>query len=190
MRLPASTTQRIAAALAIAAAGVLLPAAALAAPALSGSPAAPAAGAPVPACHGSFQHVWLGLGMGAAGMNKNLVPIEFSNMSRHACTLTGAPTVTVVGPHGQIGDTAAASHSRRTVVVPAGGTAHVVLLIVNTSVWAPNCHPATGQLNITLGGTAVDLLGYPVSQCRNKDFNALAVDAIHPGLGVPAVNIH
>ena len=40
MRLLASTTQRIAAAVAIAAAGVLLPAAALAAPALTGSPAA------------------------------------------------------------------------------------------------------------------------------------------------------
>ena len=127
--------------------------------------------------------------MGAAGMNKNLVPIEFSNVSRHACTLTGAPTVTVVGPHGQIGDVAAATPSQRSVIVPPGGTAHVILVIVNPAVWAPNCHPATGQLKITLGGTGVDLLGYPVAQCRNKNFNALGVDAIHPGLGVPAVNI-
>jgi hypothetical protein len=188
MKLLASPTRRIAAAAALVVAGVLLPAAALAAPDLTSSPTASAAA--VPACGGGYQHVWLGLGMGAAGMNKNYVPIEFSNASRHACRLTGAPTITVVGRHGRIGDKAAASASQRSVVVPAGGTAHVVLVIVNADVWAPNCHPATGQLEITLGRTGVDLWGYPVAQCRNKNYDTLYVDAIHAGLGVPAVNLH
>jgi hypothetical protein len=71
MRLLASTPQRIAAAAALAAAGVLLPATALAAPALTGSgaPAARTGSAAVPACHGLRKEVWLGLGEGAAGMN-------------------------------------------------------------------------------------------------------------------------
>ena len=87
MRLLASTTQRIAAAVAIAAAGVLLPAAALAAPALTGSPAA-AAPALRP-CHGPRHEVWLGLGEGAAGMNQAFVPVEFSNVSQRACQADG-----------------------------------------------------------------------------------------------------
>jgi hypothetical protein len=183
MKLLASNPRRIAAAAALATAGVLLPAAALAAPALSGSPAArPATVAP---CQGGFHEVWLGLGQGAAGMNKNFVPVEFSNVSRHACSLTGAPRITVAGSHGQIGKAAKASPSSRTVIVPAGGTAHAVLEIVEPGVYA-HCRPATGQLRITLGGMGTDLLGYPVAQCRNTAFNLLAVDAVHSGVGVPA----
>jgi Protein of unknown function (DUF4232) len=189
MRLLASTTQRIAAAVALAAAGVLLPAAALAAPALAGWPAASPAAAAVPACQGGFHQVWLGLGQGAAGMNHTFVPIEFSNVSKQECKLTGAPTIIVVGRHGQIGKAADASPSQRSVIVPAGGTAHVVLLIVNPWLYAPHCHQATGQLQITLGGMSTDLTGYPVAQCRNRHYNLLAVDAIHSGVGVPAFTL-
>jgi hypothetical protein len=187
MRLLASTPQRIAAAVAIAAAGVLLPAAALAAPALSGSPAASQAAAP--ACHGLRHQVWLGLGEGAAGMNQTFVPIEFSNVSRHACRLTGSPTVAVFSRHGQVGNAAAAGSSQRSVTVPAGGTAHVILHIEFPSPLGPACNPKTGQLHITLGGMSTELSGYPVAQCRNRNLNLLRVDAIHPGVGVPAFTI-
>jgi hypothetical protein len=141
MRLLASTTQRIAAAVAIAR-GRPAPAAALAAPALTGSPAAAARA--VQPCHGPRHEVWLGLGEGAAGMNQAFVPVEFSNVSQRACRLTGSPTIIVANQHGQIGDAAAASPSQRTVIVPPGGTAHVILHITFPSRSA-RCHPATGQ---------------------------------------------
>ena len=188
MRLLASTTQRIAAAVAIVAAGVLLPAAALAAPALTGSPAA-AAPALQP-CHGPRHEVWLGLGEGAAGMNQAFVPVEFSNVSQRACRLTGSPRIIVANQHGQIGDAAATGPSRRSVIVPPGGTAHVILHITFPSPFGPRCHPATGQLRITLGGMSTDLLDFPVAQCRNTNINLLTVDAIHSGVGVPAFTLH
>jgi hypothetical protein len=188
MRLLASTTQRIAAAVAIAAAGVLLPAAALAAPALTGSPAAAASA--VQPCHGPRHEVWLGLGEGAAGMNQAFVPVEFSNVSQRACRLTGSPTIIVANQHGQIGDAAAAGPSQRTVIVPPGGTAHVILHITFPSPFGPRCHPATGQLRIKLGGMSTDLIDFPVAQCRNTNINLLTVDAIHSGVGVPAFTLH
>jgi len=189
MRLLDTTTQRIAAAITIAAAGVLLPAAALAAPVLSGSPAASPAAATVPACHGPRHQVWLGLGEGASGMNQTFVPIEFSNVSRHACRLTGSPTVIVANRHGQIGNAAATRPSQRSVIVPAGGTAHAILHIEFPSPLGPRCDPKMGQLQIRLGGMSTDLTGYPVAQCRNRNLNLLTVDAIHSGVGVPAFTI-
>ena len=122
-------------------------------------------------------------------MNQTFVPVEFSNVSRHACRLTGSPTITVVNQHGQIGDAAAAGPSQRSVIVPPGGTAHVILHIAFPSPFGPNCHPATGQLHITLGGMSTDLIGYPVAQCRNTNLNLLTVDAIHSGVGVPAFTL-
>ena len=188
MRLLARTPQRIAAAVAIAAAGVLLPAAALAAPALSGSPAA--AAPPLQPCHGPRHEVWLGLGEGAAGMNQSFVPVEFSNVSQRACQLTGSPRIIVANQHGQIGDAAATGPSQRSVIVPPGGTAHVILHITFPSPFGPRCHPATGQLRIKLGGMSTDLIDFPVAQCRNTNINLLTVDAIHAGVGVPAFTLH
>jgi hypothetical protein len=190
MRLLASTTQRIAAAVAIAAAGVLLPAAALAAPALSGSPATSATAAPVPVCHGPRHQVWLGLGEGAEGMNQTFVPIEFSNLSPQACQLTGSPTVAVFSGHGQVGKAAATRASHRFVVLLSGETAHVILHIEFPSPLGPRCNPKMGELHITLGGMSTDLLGYPVAQCRNTKLNLLTVDPIHSGVGVPAFTLH
>jgi hypothetical protein len=189
MRLLASTTQRIAAAVAIAAAGVLLPAAALAAPSLSGSPAASPAAAPIPVCHGPRHQVWLGLGEGAAGMNQTFVPIEFSNLSPQDCVLRGSPTVAVFSGHGQVGKAAATSGSRRSVVLGSGETAHVILHIEFPSPLGPKCNPKMGQLHIKFGGMSTDLLGYPVAQCRNTNLNLLTVDPIHSGVGVPAFTI-
>jgi Domain of unknown function (DUF4232) len=189
MRLLASTPRRIAAAATIAAAGVLLPAAALAAPALTGSPAASPAAAAVPACHGPRHQVWLGLGEGAAGMNQTFVPIEFSNVSRHACRLTGSPTIAVFSRPGQVGNAAAAGPSQRSVIVPPGGTAHVILHIEFPSPLGPKCDPKMGQLHITLGGMSTNLTGYPVAQCRNTKLNLLTVDAIRSGVGVPAFTL-
>jgi len=192
MRLLARTPQRIAAAVAIAAAGVLLPAAALAAPALSGSPATSAAAGgapPIPVCHGPRHQVWLGLGEGAAGMNQTFVPIEFSNLSPHPCLLTGSPTVAVFSGHGQVGNAAATGPSQRSVVVQPGGTAHVILHIEFPSPLGPRCNPKMGELHIKLGGMSTDLLGYPVAQCRNTNLNLLTVDPIHSGVGVPAFTI-
>ena len=164
------------------------PAAALAAPALTGSPAA-AASALRP-CHGPRHEVWLGLGEGAAGMNQAFVPVEFSNVSQRACRLTGSPRIIVANQHGQIGDAAATGPSQRSVIVPPGGTAHVILHITFPSPFGPRCHPATGQLRITLGGMSTDLLDFPVAQCRNTNINLLTVDAIHSGVGVPAFTLH
>lgn len=188
MRLLASTTRRIAAAAILTAAGVLLPAVALAAPALGGSPAARTAAA-VPACHGPRHQVWLGLGEGAAGMNQTFVPVEFSNVSRHACRLTGSPTIAVFSRHNQVGLAAATGPSQRSVIVPPGGTAHAILHIEFPSPLGPRCNPKMGQLHIKLGGMSTELSGYPVAQCRNKNLNLLTVDVIHSGVGVPAFTI-
>jgi Domain of unknown function (DUF4232) len=106
------------------------------------SRAAPAA---VRACTADDLGVWLAVAQldGAAG--SIYYPLQFTNLSRHACAMRGFPGVSAVDRNlHQLGSPAGRAHvvPVRTVVLAPGRTAHAVLRYGDVTVsTAPGCHP-------------------------------------------------
>ena len=86
MMLRISGRKRLVAAAAIGCAALVGPAVALAAPA-GAQPAA------VGRCSAASTEVWLGLNPDGATAGTTYYPLEFTNVSRHSCTLAGYPAV-------------------------------------------------------------------------------------------------
>ena len=144
-------TSRRAAAV-IAAAAALIAAAAAVAAGSSGSSGAVlaadtshAAPAAVRACTADDLGVWLAVAQldGAAG--SVYYPLQFTNLSRHACAMRGFAGVSAVDRNlHQLGSPAGRAHvvPVRTVVLAPGRTAHAVLRYGDVTVsTAPGCHP-------------------------------------------------
>jgi Protein of unknown function (DUF4232) len=108
------------------------------------SPAAPAA---VRACTADDLGVWLAVTQldGAAG--SVYYPLQFTNLSRHACAMRGFAGVSAVDRNlHQLGSPAGRNHvfPVRTVVLAPGRTAHAVLRFSDvTLTTAPGCHPTS-----------------------------------------------
>jgi len=106
------------------------------------SHAAPAA---VRACTADDLGVWLAVAQldGAAG--SVYYPLQFTNLSRHACAMRGFAGVSAVDRNlHQLGSPAGRAHvvPVRTVVLAPGRTAHAVLRYGDVTVsTAPGCHP-------------------------------------------------
>jgi len=186
VKLTSIAARRVAAAAVVACAAIGVPAIALASP---GGPARPAAAA-VPKCGVAALRVWLGIpAEGASG--SNYYQLELSNISRHACTLTGFPGVSAVAPGGhQLGRPAARDHfdPTRQVTLAPDATAHAVLRIVDTAFFSRSaCHPEnaialrvyppndTGSLNVD----------FSFSACKNHGPTFLYVRAVVRGTGIP-----
>ena len=103
---------------------------------------APAA---VRACTADDLGVWLAVAQldGAAG--SVYYPLQFTNLSRHACAMRGFAGVSAVDRNlHQLGSPAGRAHvvPVRTVVLAPGRTAHAVLRYGDVTVsTAPGCHP-------------------------------------------------
>ena len=176
---------RVAAA-AVAAAAVLTPAAALAAPS---SPAVRTT-ASTPACATSQLRAWLGVpGEGAAG--SIYYQLELSNVSTRTCTLFGFPGVSAVAAGGaQLGSPAARDHSDPTLLVTLtpGATAHVLLKIVDVAVFPPStCQPANAiGLNVyPPNNTTATVVGFPFQACAKTGPVFLTVRTTVAGTGIP-----
>ena len=106
------------------------------------SRAAPAA---VRACTADDLGAWVAVAQldGAAG--SVYYPLQFTNLSRHACAMRGFPGVSAVDRNlHQLGSPAGRAHvvPVRTVVLAPGRTAHAVLRYGDVTVsTAPGCHP-------------------------------------------------
>ena len=146
------TTRRAAAVIAAASAAGLLAASAAVAASSSGSSGAVlaadtshAAPAAVRACTADDLGVWLAVAQldGAAG--SVYYPLQFTNLSRHACAMRGFAGVSAVDRNlHQLGSPAGRAHvvPVRTVVLAPGRTAHAVLRYGDVTVsTAPGCHP-------------------------------------------------
>jgi hypothetical protein len=105
----------------------------------------PAAPAPVRACTADDLGVWLAVAQldGAAG--SVYYPLQFTNLSRHACAMRGFAGVSAVDRNlHQLGSPAGRAHvvPVRTVVLAPGRTAHAILRYSDVTVsTAPGCHP-------------------------------------------------
>jgi hypothetical protein len=143
------TARRAAAVIAAASAAGLIATSAAVAAGSSGavltadtSRTAPAA---VRACTADDLGVWLAVAQldGAAG--SVYYPLQFTNLSRHACAMRGFAGVSAVDRNlHQLGSPAGRAHvvPVRTVVLAPGRTAHAVLRYGDVTVsTAPGCHP-------------------------------------------------
>jgi hypothetical protein len=114
--------------------------------------------------------------------------VEFTNVSRAACTLTGYPLVTAYRGDGiQVGPAAArdASAVTRRVLLAPGQTAHAVL---DASVPGARCRPVrvSGLRVVTPGQSTARYVRRPLTTCAARAArgqNYLLVLTIQPGPG-------
>jgi hypothetical protein len=165
--------------------GILMPAAALAAPATSAGPVRASAAAAAQQCTGGNTVVWLGLpGSGAAG--SIFYQLEFSNVGRRTCWLYGYPGVSAINGNGsRVGPAASHSGRRRLVTLSPGATGHAVLQIVEAGNIA-GCHikTAAGLKVYAPGQRRANIIGgFSFQACSNK--RVLSVGPVRPGTGIP-----
>lgn len=192
MQLSTRFIRLVAAATTVGCAAVALPATALAAPSHAGQ----AGGVSrvgharqtgrLSQCRSSNTTIWLGLGNGGGSAGTIFYPVEFSNTGRRTCTLFGYPGISAVSISGrQIGRPASHSGRRRVVLLRPGGTAHVILGIVEAGNIA-GCRIRRGaSLKIFAPGQAAATVipNFTFTACANK--SVLVVDAVHQGTGIP-----
>jgi len=184
MKLPTLPPRRVVAGIAAAVAAILLPAAAIAAPAGSPAPGRTAASAQLPTCR--HLEVWLGLGNGGAGAGSVRYPLEFSNTGHRACRLRGFPRVRAVNSHGRpAGKVASHSGSKRTVILRPGATAHALLVITGIRV-TPACGMITARgLRVSPPGDgAFPIDGFSFRTCTKTGI--MTVGPVRPHTGIPA----
>jgi hypothetical protein len=154
------------------------------------SASAAQASAAVPGCTAGDLAVWVNLqeAQGAAGTF--YYPLEFTNISGHACATGAYPGVSATGANGQqLGDAAARNtiYPGRVVTIPAGGTAHALLSYGDVEVSTSGCKPETAQQlkvypprSYTAIGTFFDLPGCTVGGSHVY----LRVSVIEPGTNI------
>ena len=156
MKHNATTVRRLIAVAAAAVAGLAVSSAAYAA---TSSPTAPAAAA-IPQCAAAFGQdgnvsAWVPANQGNGAAGTTYYPLEFTNISGHACSLFGYPGVSAVSGTGkQLGSPAgwgSLSSARRVLLAP-GATAHTRLAIHDVHAYTKGaCEPEdTVELRIYL----------------------------------------
>jgi Protein of unknown function (DUF4232) len=130
----------------------------------------------VPACTASDLGAWVAVSQSDGAAGSIYYPLQFTNLSRHACTMRGFPGVSAVDRNGhQLGSPAGWDHTRpvRTVVLAPGATAHATLRYGDVTVaTAPRCHPVSSMFELRV---------YPPGQ-RQATYAAFSMEACsHPG---------
>jgi hypothetical protein len=186
------TVRRVTAVIA-AAAGLIAATAAFAA----GSPGAAlasdtarTAAAAVPACTAEDLGVWVAVSQGNGAAGSLFLPLQFTNLSRHACAMRGFPGVSAIDRNGhQLGSPADRDHvvPARTVVLAAGATAHTILRYSDVEVsTAPGCHPVFSTFELRVyppGQRQATLAAFDLQACSHAGPIYLDVEPILPGVG-------
>ena len=126
-----TTARRVAAVIAAASLTGLIAATAAFAAGSSGTMlAADTAPAAVPACTAADLGAWVAISQGNGAAGSIYYPLQFTNLSRHACAMRGFPGVSALDRYGhQLGSPAgwATGVVAHTVVLAPGATAHTIL---------------------------------------------------------------
>jgi hypothetical protein len=113
--------------------------------AATSSSTAPAGAAAVPRCAAGDLGVWIAVSQGNGAAGTIYFPLQFTNLSRHTCTLFGYPGVSALDRNGrQLGSPAnwASLAGARTVYLAPGATAHTLLAYHDAAVTTePGCDP-------------------------------------------------
>jgi len=148
------------------------------------------AAAATPRCMTAGLEVWLGVGGGGGQAGSIAYPLEFTNVSGHACQLFGFPGVSAEVAGNQVGSAARRTHSapERTVTLRAGATAHTVLQIADVSAFpASTCKPVTadGLRAFAPGAVKASQIPFRFRACSAKGPRFLSVGPVQPRVGVP-----
>jgi hypothetical protein len=163
--------------------GAVAAAAALAPATAQASPAAPAGPRQ---CAASQVLAWVGLS-GQPGTAKGVtVPLEFSNVSRRACWLSGYPGVLPVGNKGrpvapQAGRKSG-THPHRVTLRP-GQTGHAALTIGIAKASCRTVVVAAAVRITSPGARKAQQIGLVFRACARH--RTLSVEPVRPGTGIP-----
>jgi hypothetical protein len=188
------TARRAAAVIAAASAAGLIATSAAIAATSSGTVAAAdtahAAPAAVRACTADDLGVWLAVSQldGAAGTS--YYPLQFTNLSRHACAMRGFPGVSAVDRNlHQLGRPAGRDHvvPVRTVVLAPGATAHTILGYGDVTVaTAPGCHPTFRTFELRVyppGQRHATYAAFDFEVCSHAGPVYMGIQPIQAGVG-------
>jgi len=177
---------------ALACAAILLPgttlaAPALAAPAMTTAPTSAFAHAAPRRCQTDGLEVWLGLGPSGAALGSTFYPLEFTNITHHACQLSGRPSAWALSPSGHRIGKAANGEQGHAITLQPGGTAHLQLQVGDAAI-RHGCRLTTARgLGVLPPGRrhAAVIFGFAFRACRNASISVLGLGPVRRGIGVP-----
>jgi len=186
-----TTARRIVAVIAAASVtGLIVTTAAFAASSSGPVLAAGTASAAVPACAAGDLGAWVAVDQGNGAAGSIYFPLQFTNLSRHACAMRGFPGVSAIDRNGhQLGSPArwAPNVAAHTVVLAPGATAHTILQYSDATVTtAPGCHPVFSAFELRIfppnqfGATHA---AFDLEACSHAGPIYLTVEPILPGPG-------
>ncbi len=136
-------------------------------------------------CTTAHLEIWFGLGLGGGTAGSVYYPLEFSNVSHHACTLNGYPGVSGYGSNGsQVGPAASRNtQSHGTVTLAPGATAHAILRVVDAGALCSSPVTAAGLKVFPPGATRSQPVPFSFAACTHR--GVLIVGPVHAGVGIP-----
>jgi len=186
------TARRITAVIAAASAAGLIAATAVAGSSgtVLASDTARTTAAAVPACAAVDLGVWVAVSQSDGAAGSIFFPLQFTNLSRHACAMRGFPGVSGIDRNGhQLGSPAGWDHTRpvRTVILAPGATAHDVLRYGDVEVaTAPGCHPVSSMFELRVyppGQRQATFAAFSMEACSHTGPVYLDVTPIQAGVG-------
>ncbi len=152
--------------------------------------AADTAPAAVPACTAADLGAWVAVDQGNGAAGSIYYPLQFTNLSRHACAMRGFPGVSAIDRNGhQLGSPASWDHviAARTVVLAPGATAHTILRWSDVEVTtAPGCHPVFSTFELRVyppGQYGATHAFFGLEACSHAGPIYMSVEPIQPGVG-------
>jgi hypothetical protein len=188
------TARRITAVIAAASAAGLIAATAAAAAGSSGavlaSDTARTTATAVPACTAADLGAWVAVTQGNGAAGSIFYPLQFTNLSRHACAMRGFPGVSAIDRNGrQLGSPAGWDHvvPARTVVLASGATAHTILRWSDATITTTtSCHPVNSTFELRIyppGQRQATFAAFDLEACSHAGPVYLDVEPIVPGVG-------
>jgi hypothetical protein len=188
------TTRRIIAVVGAASAAGLIAATAASAAGSSGavlaSDTARTTATAVPACTAADLGAWVAVTQGNGAAGSIFYPLQFTNLSRHACAMRGFPGVSAIDRNGhQLGSPAGWDHvvPARTVVLAPGATAHTILRWSDVTIsTTTSCHPVNSTFELRVyppGQRQATFAAFDLPACSHAGPVYLDVEPIVPGVG-------
>jgi hypothetical protein len=145
--------------------------------------------ASVPACTAADLGAWVAITQGNGAAGSVYYPLQFTNLSRHACAMRGFPGVSALdrAAH-QLGVPAGRDHAVpvRTVVLAPGATAHSVLRLSDVVLSTAACHPVYSAIELRIyppNERQSTLAAYDLGACAHAGPVYLHVGPVQAGVG-------
>jgi hypothetical protein len=194
MKYLSTTAHRVAAVIAAASVGGLIATTAAFAASSSGAALASdttrASSAAVHACTADDLGAWVAVSQSNGAAGSLYLPLQFTNLSRHACAMRGFPGVSAIDRNGhQLGSPAGWDHAIpvRTVVLAPGATAHSILRYGDVTVsTAPGCRPVFSTFELRVyppGQHRATFAAFDLEACSHAGPVYLDVEPIRAGVG-------